>query len=369
MAQSDQTVQNASFPTVRADINDNLAALFSQSSGNSAPSTTVAFQPWIDTSTSPPTWKVRNASNSAWITIGTLDPAGFNVSGTVAIANGGTGQTTATSALAALLPSQTGNSGKALVTNGSAASWGTINSNSDKQVFTADGTWTKPSFGTVALIQVWGGGGGGARSSATALRAGGGGGGGFSERWIQLSSLPATVSVSVGTGGTGAATTATNGLAGNDTYFGSSISTAYAAAEGGYGGRYATSTTSSANGGAGGGVFVTNGSNSLFSVSSLSGASQGSGGDAHYGGAGGGGYDFGINITYSGGESFYGGGGGGAVNGATTTSAKGYSANGGNGGDGSTGAGAAGSVPGGGGGGGNNSGGNGGAGLCIVYVW
>jgi hypothetical protein len=35
MAQTnDQTVQNATFPTVRADINNNLAALFSANSGN-----------------------------------------------------------------------------------------------------------------------------------------------------------------------------------------------------------------------------------------------------------------------------------------------------------------------------------------------
>ena len=81
MAQSDQVVQDATFPSVRADINDNLAALFTQSSGSSAPSVTVAFQPWVDTSSSPPVWKVRNGSNSAWITVGVLDPAGFNFSG------------------------------------------------------------------------------------------------------------------------------------------------------------------------------------------------------------------------------------------------------------------------------------------------
>ena len=81
MAQSDQVVQNATFPSVRADINDNLMALFTQSSGNSAPTTTVAHQPWIDTASSPPIWKVRNGSNSAWITIGTLDPAGFKTQG------------------------------------------------------------------------------------------------------------------------------------------------------------------------------------------------------------------------------------------------------------------------------------------------
>jgi hypothetical protein len=124
MAQSDQVVQNATFPAVRADINDNLAALYSQNSGNSAPAVTVAFQPWADTSSNPPVWKVRNGSNSAWITIGVLDPAGFNSGSVTPITNGGTGATTATAALAALLPSQSGNAGKALVTSGSAAAWG-----------------------------------------------------------------------------------------------------------------------------------------------------------------------------------------------------------------------------------------------------
>ncbi len=57
MAQADQTVQNATFPTVRADINNNLAALFTDSSGATAPTVTVAFQDWIDTSGANPLWK------------------------------------------------------------------------------------------------------------------------------------------------------------------------------------------------------------------------------------------------------------------------------------------------------------------------
>jgi hypothetical protein len=49
-----------------------------------------------------------------------------NVTGTVAIANGGTGQTTATAAFDALAPSQTGNSGKYLTTNGTTTSWASV---------------------------------------------------------------------------------------------------------------------------------------------------------------------------------------------------------------------------------------------------
>ena len=48
------------------------------------------------------------------------------VAGTLNIANGGTGQTTASAAINALLPSQSGANGKYLTSNGTTASWGTI---------------------------------------------------------------------------------------------------------------------------------------------------------------------------------------------------------------------------------------------------
>jgi hypothetical protein len=54
-------------------------------------------------------------------------PLGTGVTGTLPIANGGTGATTASTAAAALLPSQTSNSGKYLTTDGSGSlSWGTV---------------------------------------------------------------------------------------------------------------------------------------------------------------------------------------------------------------------------------------------------
>jgi hypothetical protein len=46
-----------------------------------------------------------------------------SVTGTLPIANGGTGQTTAAAAIAALLPSQAGNAGEFLTTNGTTLSW------------------------------------------------------------------------------------------------------------------------------------------------------------------------------------------------------------------------------------------------------
>ncbi len=48
------------------------------------------------------------------------------VSGTLPIANGGTGQTSATAATNALLPAQSGNSGKYLTTDGTNTSWATV---------------------------------------------------------------------------------------------------------------------------------------------------------------------------------------------------------------------------------------------------
>lgn len=72
-AQHDQVIGNADGATVRADINNALAALFSLSSGNSAPSTTVAYQLWADTTNG--VLKSRNAANTGWIVRGSLAEA------------------------------------------------------------------------------------------------------------------------------------------------------------------------------------------------------------------------------------------------------------------------------------------------------
>ena len=73
MAQADQTIQNNTGANVRADINSNLAALYSLSSGSTEPATKTAHMLWVDESTTPDTLKVRNASNNGWITLGTLE--------------------------------------------------------------------------------------------------------------------------------------------------------------------------------------------------------------------------------------------------------------------------------------------------------
>ncbi|CAB5238224.1 Intramolecular chaperone auto-processing domain containing protein [uncultured Caudovirales phage] len=67
---------------------------------------------------------VYNSSTSLWSNNTVSLTAGVN--GTLAIANGGTGQTTANAALNALLPTQTGNASKYLQTDGTNATWDAI---------------------------------------------------------------------------------------------------------------------------------------------------------------------------------------------------------------------------------------------------
>lgn len=69
-----------------------------------------------------------------------------NVTGTVAIANGGTGQTTANTAFNALAPSQTSNSGKYLTTDGTNSSWATITAGASISNDTTTSTNLYPLF-------------------------------------------------------------------------------------------------------------------------------------------------------------------------------------------------------------------------------
>lgn len=79
MAQHDYNIANQSGQAFRADLNNALAAIVSGNSGASAPSTTFAYQYWVDTSSSPALLKQRNGANNAWITIGQLDTANLGL--------------------------------------------------------------------------------------------------------------------------------------------------------------------------------------------------------------------------------------------------------------------------------------------------
>lgn len=89
---------------------------------------------------------VENTALSTWVgstyitTLGTIGTGSWNAT-TIPVNKGGTGQTTASAAINALLPSQATNSGKFLTTNGTAASWATVTSStSSSNVETASNT-------------------------------------------------------------------------------------------------------------------------------------------------------------------------------------------------------------------------------------
>ena len=71
MATHDYVIANGTGAAVRSDLNNALAAIVSNNSGSSAPSTTYAYQWWADTNNN--VLKIRNSANNAWITLRELD--------------------------------------------------------------------------------------------------------------------------------------------------------------------------------------------------------------------------------------------------------------------------------------------------------
>jgi hypothetical protein len=115
------------------------------------------------------------------------------------------------------------------------------------QTFNASGTWTKPTIngniaGRFARIQVWAGGGGAGRGPNNSS-ASGGGGGGYNEIVVPLSTLGATVTVTIGAGGVGRTGSTGFGTAGGQTSFGSHCTA--------YGGGGGAGNTDSSGGGGG----------------------------------------------------------------------------------------------------------------------
>jgi hypothetical protein len=74
--QHDYAIANQGFPAFRSDLNDALAAIVSNNSGATEPTTMFAHQIWVDTAANPSVLKIRNADNDAWITIGTINQTG-----------------------------------------------------------------------------------------------------------------------------------------------------------------------------------------------------------------------------------------------------------------------------------------------------
>ena len=140
MAQHDGVIDNQAGAATRSDLNNALAALISNNSGATAPPTTYAYQPWADTTTG--LLKIRNAANSAWITIGTLAStnlgllalSGGSMTGLLTLAAGANIASAATVDLTAA----TGNSPRIIGTVATSA----FTMNAGQQMWLiADGAW------------------------------------------------------------------------------------------------------------------------------------------------------------------------------------------------------------------------------------
>lgn len=212
------------------------------------------------------------------------------------------------------------------------------NEGTDIQVFTSNGTWSKPSWATtgneLVFVEVWGAGGSGNVITTGATNTAGGGGG-YSFAYLKAGQCNATCNVVVGIGGTSNRDTFfyINSIASVLATGGGNGATVSTLAYGGWGGapgvadsylstRCAVNSPISYDGK--GGWFCGNGTyaNSIFG----GGAGAANGGSSIYGG-GGGGLVNAANIRI-GGNSVFGGAGGG-----TNSTNAGISIYGGNGGN------------------------------------
>ena len=83
MAQHDYDLINQSGSSFRADLNNALDAIASNNSGSSQPSTTFAYEWWVDTTND--LLKIRNSANNAWITLPLSVTADNSTSGALTV--------------------------------------------------------------------------------------------------------------------------------------------------------------------------------------------------------------------------------------------------------------------------------------------
>jgi hypothetical protein len=151
MAQHDMNIANQGFPAFRSDLNDALAALVSNSSGATAPSTTFAHQLWVDTAADPSVLKIRNADNDAFITIGTINQTGdtFTLTSLVAATGGSINNTTVGATTAAAGSFTTLNTSGAVVFNDAGADVDfRVEGDTDANLLFVDASADKVGIGT-----------------------------------------------------------------------------------------------------------------------------------------------------------------------------------------------------------------------------
>jgi hypothetical protein len=77
LATHDYVIANGTGAAVRSDLNNALAAVVSNNSDTTEPTTTYAYMWWADTVNG--LLKIRDAANSAWVTVGTLASANLGL--------------------------------------------------------------------------------------------------------------------------------------------------------------------------------------------------------------------------------------------------------------------------------------------------
>lgn len=282
MAQHDYIIANQSGAGFRSDLNNALAAIVSQNSGASEPSTTYAYQLWADTAAG--LLKQRNAANNAWVTIGTLGTVNLGLLS----ASGGTitgditlnaqsdlrfadsdssnwvalqAPGTVSSNVTWTLPAADGTDGQKLSTNGSGTLSWTASVPTITYITSGTSATYTPTTGTKAIyVEVVGAGGGGGgvdgQGAGTAALAGAGGGGAYVAKMI--TDMSQTFTYTIGAGGSAGAAGVNNGGTGGTTTFIASV-TGTLTASGGTGGtgvNAASSSTDSGGGGVGGATFT-----------------------------------------------------------------------------------------------------------------
>lgn len=78
MSQNSLVVANGTGAAVRSAINNAFNSIVTNNSGSGAPSTTYAYMFWADTAND--LLKIRNAANTAWITVGRLSQTNLGLS-------------------------------------------------------------------------------------------------------------------------------------------------------------------------------------------------------------------------------------------------------------------------------------------------
>ena len=227
MSQHDYTIDDQSGLSFLTDLDSSLAAIVSKNSGATEPTTTYAYMWWADTTSG--LLKIRNAADSAWVTLGTLADANLGLIPLSAVGS-------VVQAYDANIPTVVAS--QAEMEAGTETANRTMNPAGVKQaidalgtpptkvqdIFTSSGTFDVPagvSSVDVIIIAPGGGGGGGGAGNVGTAEAGDPGTEGLrgdSNFFTQAVTPSGTVTVTIGeggAGGAGATSTDGNGTAGS----------------------------------------------------------------------------------------------------------------------------------------------------------